>query len=102
MSIARFMTQNLRSLALGLGLILLPAALPAQNFTIDWYKMAGGGGASAQWPVFPDGNRWPTGCRRHECGQLFSQGGFWSIYAVQTPENYRWQLQPANPDTLAQ
>ena len=35
-----------KPLLLGLLLSLAPLALPAQTYSIDWYKVAGGGGTS--------------------------------------------------------
>jgi hypothetical protein len=76
------MTQNFRSLALGLGLILLPAALPAQNFTIDWYKVAGGGGASANGQFSLTGTVGQPDAGAMRAGNYSLTGGFWGILAV--------------------
>ena len=58
----------------------------AQNYSIDWYKIAGGGGTStgATYQVTgtigqPDASGIMTG------GNYSVTGGFWSLYAVQTP-----------------
>jgi hypothetical protein len=73
-----------------LGFILLHFAFclsaSAQNYAIDWYKVAGGGGTSTA-GVFsvsgtvgqPDASSAMTG------GSYSLTGGFWSLYAVQTP-----------------
>ena len=57
-----------------------------QSYTVDWYKVSGGGGTSTG-GVFsvsgtigqPDASGAMTG------GNYSVTGGFWSLYAVQTP-----------------
>jgi hypothetical protein len=58
----------------------------AQQYSIDWYKIAGGGGTStgATYQVSgtigqPDAGGAMVG------GQYSLTGGFWSLYAVQSP-----------------
>ena len=73
-----------------LGLLLLRGAAPvqAQSYSIDWFTIDGGGGTSTG-GVFsisgtigqPDANAQPmTG------GNFSLIGGFWSLFAVQTPD----------------
>jgi hypothetical protein len=57
-----------------------------QSYSIDWYKIAGGGGTSTngQYSLSgtigqPDASGAMTG------GNYSVTGGFWSLYAVQTP-----------------
>jgi len=57
-----------------------------QNYSIDWHKIAGGGGTSAGGAYIlsgaigqPDAGSALTG------GNYSVTGGFWSIFAVQTP-----------------
>jgi hypothetical protein len=64
---------------------------PAQSYSIDWYKASGGGGTSTNGPMIgtnysvsgtigqPDAGGPMTG------GNYSLTGGFWSLYAVQTP-----------------
>jgi len=72
-------------------LILLACLIPlfgfAQSYSIQWYKIAGGGGTSAstngQYTVSatigqPDASTSMSG------GNYSVTGGFWSIYAVET------------------
>ena len=67
-------------------LFILPLATSAQNYNIDWYKIAGGGGTSTG-SVYsvsgtigqPDAGVAMTG------GNYSVTGGFWSLFAVQTP-----------------
>ena len=67
-------------------LLLLIFDIRAQNYTVDWYKVSGGGGTSsgAQYTV--------TGTiGQHDAGGPMTggnyslTGGFWALYAVQTP-----------------
>jgi hypothetical protein len=65
---------------------LIPTIGFAQPYSIDWYKVAGGGGTSTngQYSVSgtvgqPDASGAMTG------GNYSVTGGFWSLYAVQTP-----------------
>lgn len=67
-------------------LLLVPAMLFAQQYSIDWYTIAGGGGTStnSQYSISgtigqPDASGTMTG------GNFSMTGGFWAIYAVQTP-----------------
>jgi hypothetical protein len=66
--------------------LLLPAGALAQNYNIDWYKVSGGGGTSTGGVYSisgtigqPDASGAMTG------GNYSLTGGFWSLYAVQTP-----------------
>jgi hypothetical protein len=67
-------------------LLLAALALHAQQYSIDWYKVSGGGGTSTngQYSVSgtigqPDASGAMTG------GNYSLTGGFWSLYALQTP-----------------
>jgi len=81
-------TRNIESLLFGLMVLAgSQAALQAQSYSIDWYKVAGGGGTSTG-GVYgvsgtigqPDASGAMTG------GNYSVTGGFWSlIAAVQTP-----------------
>ena len=75
----------MRKLILLLGL-LLPAFSHAQSYSIDWYKIAGGGGTSSA------GIYQLTGTiGQHDAsapmtaGGYSLVGGFMSLYAIQTP-----------------
>jgi hypothetical protein len=66
--------------------LFIPAIGFAQSYAIDWYKVAGGGGVSTG-GVYqvsgtigqPDASGAMTG------GNYSLTGGFWSLFAVQTP-----------------
>jgi hypothetical protein len=75
----------MKKIILGLSLIL-PAAGFAQQYSIDWHKIAGGGGTSSggQYSLSgtigqPDASAAMTG------GNYSLTGGFWALYALQTP-----------------
>jgi len=66
--------------------LLAAASSQAQNYSIDWYKVAGGGGASTNGQYTVSGT-----IGQHDAGAAMTggnyslTGGFWSLYAVQTP-----------------
>jgi hypothetical protein len=66
-----------------LPLLLAAAALHAQQYSIAWYKIAGGGGASSNGPYAVTG-----AIGQHDAGPAMSggnfslTGGFWSLIAV--------------------
>jgi hypothetical protein len=77
------------SLLLGswsLALFFTPLAAKGQNYSIDWYKVAGGGGTSTGGLYSVSGT-----IGQHDAGLRMSggnyslSGGFWALYAVQTP-----------------
>jgi hypothetical protein len=77
----RYLSQVAAMVLLG-----LPAGALAQSYNIDWYKVSGGGGTStgATYTVSgtigqPDAGGEMTG------GSYALTGGFWAIYAVNTP-----------------
>src|SRR5665647_3730838 len=69
-----------------LAALLVTAITFAQQYAIDWFKVSGGGGTSSggQYTVSgtigqPDAGGPMTG------GNYSLTGGFWALYAVQTP-----------------
>ena len=71
-----------------LGVLTVFAALPAlgQQYSIDWYKIAGGGGTSSNGQYMVSGT-----IGQHEAGTPMTgggyslTGGYWALSAVQTP-----------------
>ena len=71
--------------------LLMPAIGFAQQYSINWYKISGGGGTSTGGPMIdtnysvsgtigqPDASSAMSG------GNYSVTGGFWSLFAVQTP-----------------
>jgi hypothetical protein len=59
---------------------------PGQSYTIDWYKIAGGGGPLSGGNYSLNGTiGQPDASGAMSGGQYSVTGGFWSLYAVQTP-----------------
>jgi hypothetical protein len=67
--------------------LMLPAAALAQTYTIDWYKVAGGGGVSTGGTYQVSGTIGQPDASMAMTGGAYSlTGGFWSIISVvQTP-----------------
>jgi hypothetical protein len=67
--------------------LLLPAAASAQSYSIDWYKISGGGGMNSTGGVYSVSGT----IGQHDAGGPMTggnysvTGGFWALYAVQTP-----------------
>ena len=66
--------------------VLVHLSAHAQSYNIDWYKVSGGGGTSTGGVYTVSGT-----IGQHDAGGGMSggnyvvTGGFWAIYAVQTP-----------------
>jgi hypothetical protein len=70
--------------------VVIFAALPfvsnAQSYSTDWYKVTGGGGTSTGGVYSVSGTSGQHDAGGPMTGGNFSlTGGFWSLYAVQTP-----------------
>lgn len=68
--------------------LLLPASLQAQNYNIDWYKVAGGGAtAPSTGGVYAVTGTigQPDASHAMSDGYYTVTGGFWAINAIQTP-----------------
>ena len=75
----------MKKLFLLLGL-LIPGTGFAQSYSIDWYKIAGGGGTSTGGTYQVSGTLGqPDASGAMTSGSYSLTGGFWSLYAVQTP-----------------
>jgi hypothetical protein len=74
-------------------LLVMAACLPvsltasrAQSYSIDWYKISGGGGTSTGGIYSVSGSiGQPDASGALTGGNYSVTGGFWSLYAVQTP-----------------
>src|ERR1017187_6815621 len=65
---------------------LLPAGALAQSYSIDWYKVSGGGGTSTGGVYSVSGTIGQQDAGGPMTGGNYSlYGGFWALYAVQTP-----------------
>jgi len=68
-----------------LALLFAPFMLRAQSYSIDWYKVAGGGGTSTGGVYSITGTIGQHDAGGPLIGGNYSvTGGFWAVYAVQT------------------
>jgi len=66
--------------------LLIPTLGLAQPYTIDWYKVSGGGGTSTGGVYSVSGTIGQPDAGGPMTGGSYSlSGGFWSLIAVQTP-----------------
>src|ERR1022692_1485176 len=69
-----------------LSTLLLPALGFAEQYSIDWYKVSGGGGTSSNGQYTVSGTIGQHDAGGPMTGGSYSlTGGFWALYAVQTP-----------------
>jgi hypothetical protein len=67
-------------------ILLAPSVLLAQQYSIDWYKIAGGDGTSTGGVFTVSGTIGQADASSAMTGPGYSlTGGFWALYAVQTP-----------------
>jgi hypothetical protein len=80
-------TRNLRSLLLALVVLAgNQAAIQAQSYSIDWFKIASGGGTSTNGQYSVSGTIGQPDAGTMSGGEYLVTGGFWSVIAaVQTP-----------------
>jgi hypothetical protein len=65
---------------------MIPSLGVAQSYSIDWYKVAGGGGTSTGGVYAVSGTIGQADASGPMTGGNYSlSGGFWSLFAVQTP-----------------
>ncbi len=75
--------MNRLILILGLA---LPSLCLAQNYSIDWYRIAGGGGSSTGAVYSISGTIGQAEAGGEMKSSAYSlTGGFWALFAVQTP-----------------
>jgi hypothetical protein len=68
------------------GASLLASAAIAQSYSIDWFKIAGGGGTSTGGVYSVSGTLGQSDAGKMSGGNYTLEGGFWGIIAaVQTP-----------------
>jgi hypothetical protein len=82
-----------------LGAIILTAALSvsAQNYSIDWYTIDGGGGTSSGGPYTLSGTIGQPDAGIHTGGNYTLVGGFWGAFAVQQVGAPTLYIRPAGP-----
>ncbi len=78
--------NSLKGLLLGAAFMAGVVAAAAQNYSIDWYSVDGGGGTSTGGVYAVSGTIGQPDAGVMSGGNFTLQGGFWSIIsAVQTP-----------------
>jgi hypothetical protein len=66
--------------------LMIPSLGITQSYSIDWYKVAGGGGTSTGGTYQVSGTiGQPDASGAMTGGNYSLTGGFWALYAVQTP-----------------
>jgi hypothetical protein len=71
---------------LSFALLLIALKLCAQQYFVDWHKIAGGGGTSSNGQFVISGTIGQSDASSAMNGGNYSlTGGFWSLFAVQTP-----------------
>ena len=76
----------MKKLILLLAVMVISSASFAQPYSIDWYKVAGGGGTSTGGVYSVSGTIGQPDAGGPLTGGNYSvTGGFWSLYAVQMP-----------------
>src|SRR5262249_1949081 len=86
-----FMKRNLLLICLS-----IPASLLAQSYQINWHKIAAGGGTSTNGSYSLSGTIGQSDASGPMTGGNFSlTGGFWSLYALQTPGAPTLKIVPA-------
>jgi hypothetical protein len=79
-------SKTWRSFVVSLALFGIALSASAQNYSIDWFKIAGGGGTSTGGTYQVSGTIGQPDASGAMTGGSYSlTGGFWSLYAVQTP-----------------
>lgn len=80
------MIKRITCLLLTLASGLFLSVLHAQNYNVDWYKIAGGGGTSTNGVYTLSGTLGQPDASGAMTGGNYSlTGGFWSLTAVPTP-----------------
>jgi hypothetical protein len=79
------MNTTLQCLFAGFWLLFATGTAKAQNYSIDWYKTAGGGGTSTGGVYAVSGSIGQPDAGAMTGGNYSLTGGFWSLIAVQTP-----------------
>jgi hypothetical protein len=100
---ARRPGHQLTLLALGIILLTLSFRLqaPGQSFSIDWYKVSGGGGTSTNGLFSLNGTIGQPDAGAAMSGGDFSLvGGFWALNATQTPGLPRLTIRLAAPNAV--
>lgn len=72
----------------------------AQNYSIDWFTIDGGGGTSSGGPYTLTGTIGQPDAGRLSGGNYVVEGGFWGAFAIQTPGAPTLQIQHSGPNQV--
>ena len=87
-------------LSAGLWLLFATGAANAQNYSIDWHQIAGGGGTSTGGVFSVSGTIGQADAGAMTGGNYSLTGGFWSLIAVQTPGAPLLTITPAGSNFI--
>ena len=94
------MKATFQFLAAGLWLLFAAGKANAQNYSIEWHKIAGGGGTSTGGVYSVSGTIGQPDAGAMTGGNYSLTGGFWSLIAVQTPGAPLLTITPAGPNVI--
>jgi hypothetical protein len=78
--------MKIKYLILGVVMLFAASVSVAQPYSVDWYKVSGGGGTSTGGVYSVTGTIGQHDAAGPMTGGAYSvTGGFWALYAVQTP-----------------
>ena len=82
--------------------LVFAASSSAQNYSIDWFTIDGGGGTSSGGPYTLTGTIGQPDAGETMIGGNYSlTGGFWSLFAVQTPDAPTLSIAHTTTNTVA-
>ena len=94
------MKTTLQLLFAGLWLLFAAGTANAQNYSIDWYKVAGGGGTSTGGVYTVSGTIGQPEAGAMTGGNYSLTGGFWSLIGVQTPGAPLLSITPSGSNVI--
>ncbi len=93
--------MKLKAIAILIGAGVLCLRASAQSYSINWYKIAGGGGTSTNGPFALSGTIGQPDAGAAMSGGSFSvTGGFWSVQAVPQPGLPNLLIAPNGPHSV--
>jgi hypothetical protein len=78
-------------------LLSVAISVSAQNYSIDWYTIDGGGGTSSGGPYTLTGTIGQPDAGVHSGGSYTLVGGFWGAFAIQQVGAPTLYIRPAGP-----
>lgn len=90
-------TMNTAKSILAVVILTFALGATAQNYSIDWYTIDGGGGTSSGGPYMLSGTIGQPDAGVHSGGSYTLVGGFWGAFAVQQVGAPTLYIRPAGP-----